>query len=650
MATLVIPATPPSPGSRTYRRRVWRAVAGVYVASLAVTWVLLRQAHDPVVRLAGAPEVPVLAGFAAAGLAIAVLYLLLTERLWRSLEARRDTEALYTEVVTRSSDGIALVDPVTRVVVRANESLERMLGHRVTGGELGAVLRLPHSEVEATLAALGPGERATLGVVEHADAGGTLRALRFGVSCLRVDERAMLCLVAQDVSDAQRDAERARWFAYHDTLTGLPNRLLFQDRLGVAVAQAERAGEHLAVVFVDLDHFKDVNDTLGHDEGDRLLEVVADRLQRCVRAGDTVARQGGDEFLVLLPRLGAEEEAGRVCERLLAAVRQPIVLAGREVYVGASVGLAVYPADARDGVALLHHADIAMYEAKEDCGDGWRRFEPGMLRRETHVLDMRSRLVRALEREEFRLVYQPQVETGTGRVVGVEALLRWHPADGPPVPPGDFIPAAEATGLIVPIGAWVLKAACAQMRAWQDAGLPPVRVAVNLSARQVAAPDIVRVVADAIATHGVDARMLELEVTESVAMRDVDAARAALTALKALGVTVALDDFGTGYSSLAYLRSLPLDRLKIDRSFLEQIEGDPRAQAMVTAIVALAHALGMEVAAEGVERLEQLEAARDTGCDLAQGYGLHRPAPAEALTDVLSGAVGLLAKLRATAA
>lgn len=475
------------------------------------------------------------------------------------------------------------------------------------------------------------------------------------------------CLGSRRGTEREVAGARDRHHAYHDALTGLPNRLLFQDRLSQALRQAARSGGHAAVVFVDLDHFKRINDSFGHDIADLLLVDVAKRIQGALRDTDSVARQGGDEFLVLLSALSHPDHAKGLCEMLLDALRRPFWLDGREVSVTASVGVSVFPADGADATTLVKHADLAMYQSKQAGRDAVRWFSHAMHDEVVAVAGLRSRLARALERGELSLHYQPQVEVASGRLVGLEALLRWDSPEGS-VSPSRFVPIAEECGLIVPIGEFVLRTACVQSQAWRALGLPDVRVAVNLSARQFQDCDLPALVRTVLRETQLPSHLLELEVTESIAMHDPAQARSVLEALKELGVTLALDDFGTGYSSLAYLRLFPFDRLKIDRSFLphdgssggracesntSRGVGKPRATpaetgpsdvAIIDAIVAMAHALRLEVVAEGVETAPQL--ALLGGCDLVQGFGVCPPLTAEATGRLLARPASLLVSLR----
>ena len=436
---------------------------------------------------------------------------------------------------------------------------------------------------------------------------------------------------------ARKEAEsHMRFFANHDALTGLPNRAMFNQRLTQAIAQADRHGKRAAVLFVDLDRFKIVNDTLGHETGDVLLRDLAGRLRESLRAGDTLGRQGGDEFVVLLEDVAGTRDITDVSQKILETVSRPLSLQGQEYSVTASIGVSIYPDDGSDAQDLLKNADIAMYRAKDQGRNAFRFYSAALNAHSIERLALESKLRRALEREEFLLYYQPKVELATGSIVGVEALIRWWPAEGGMVPPGDFIPLVEETGLIGPIGEWVLRAACADARRWQTAGHAPLRIAVNLSARQFVRETLTADIADVLARTGLLPSLLELEITESVVMQDPDRAARVLVDLNALGVHVAIDDFGTGYSSLGYLKRFPVDTVKIDRSFIEGIPGDEDDVVITRAVIAMAHSMGLRVTAEGVETHEQVAFLKEHGCDEAQGFLLGRPAAANEIEALLA--------------
>jgi diguanylate cyclase (GGDEF)-like protein/PAS domain S-box-containing protein len=454
---------------------------------------------------------------------------------------------------------------------------------------------------------------------------GEERWVDFSAAVIDVGGRPAVLGTAFDITKRKEAEEQIKNLAYHDALTGLPNRLLFNDRLSVAVAQAHRQGYRLAIFFLDVDRFKVINDSLGHSLGDRLLQGVARRLQASVREGDTVARLGGDEFILLLPALNRAEDVAKVAEKILDSLKLPFRLEGRELYVTASMGISLYPDDGADAEALIKNADTAMYRAKEQGRDNYQMYTPAMNASAVERLGLENSLRKALARDELELFYQPLLDLGTGRVHGVEALLRWrHPERGL-LSPAEFMPLAEVTGLILPIGPWVLRTACARARAWQDLGHPHLSMAVNLSARQFQQPDLVAQVKRALEETGLPPRCLDLEITETNAMQNAEGTIHTLRELKALGVRISIDDFGIGYSSLNYLKRLPIDTLKIDQSFVRDITTDPDDAAIATAVIALAHTLKLRVVAEGVETQEQLAFLAARHCDRMQGYLFSRP-------------------------
>jgi diguanylate cyclase (GGDEF)-like protein/PAS domain S-box-containing protein len=442
--------------------------------------------------------------------------------------------------------------------------------------------------------------------------------------------------IVDDVTEHKRYEEQLEHQANFDPLTDLANRNLLADRLQQSLVYADRSQRLVAVLLLDLDRFKIVNESLGHGQGDLLLQRVAERLTECVRAADTVARLGGDEFVIALAEVAEVGDVGLVVKNFQNALARPFTIAGRELYVTASIGISLYPTDGQDGESLLRHADIAMYRAKEEGRNTFRFFSPEMNLRIMETLDLEADLRRALERDEFVLHYQPKVDLASGRITSCEALVRWqHPEKGM-IPPGAFIPLAEETGLIVPLGDWVLHTACAQNRQWQQEGLPPISVATNLSARQFRETDLVETVQRTLRETGLEPQYLSLEVTESLIMKDPARAATTMRRFKELGIELSLDDFGTGYSSLNYLRSFPVDCLKIDRSFITDVTTDPSAAAVATSIVAIAHSLGLHAVAEGVETQEQLDFLRHCGCDSLQGYYFSRPVPPEAFASLLT--------------
>ncbi|MEG1053706.1 MAG: EAL domain-containing protein [Janthinobacterium sp.] len=435
-------------------------------------------------------------------------------------------------------------------------------------------------------------------------------------------------LLLHDVSARRRAEQQLEFIAHHDPLTALPNRLLFHDRLQHALLRAARDQEQLAVLFIDLDRFKNINDSHGQAVGDKALQVVARFLTGCVREGDTVARQGGDEFIILLERIDGEYGATQVAEKLMTMFDQPFTVAGHELFVTCSVGISLYPDDALDLNMLIRNADVAMYQAKARGRNGYRFYAPSMTGEGVERLRLETFLRRSLEKNEMFLNYQPQVEIDTGRLVGVEALVRWNHPELGLVPPARFIPLAEDSGFINQLGKWVLDEACRQMMRWQAQGLHVPKMAVNLSVKQFERGSIAGMVAAILKETGLAPQRLQLEVTESVIMNTGDAL-GFINDLHAIGVGLAIDDFGTGYSSLAYLKQLPVQTLKIDRSFIKDISTDVNDEAIAIAIIQLGKSMQLSVIAEGVETEEQAAFLLRHGCKLAQGYLYSRPVPAQ---------------------
>jgi diguanylate cyclase (GGDEF)-like protein len=444
----------------------------------------------------------------------------------------------------------------------------------------------------------------------------------------------VILLARREIKERRQAEEVVKFAATHDPLTGLPNRVLLAERVNRAVAAAKNEGRSTAVLFIDLDRFKNINDALGHEAGDRLLQNVADRLVRCVRRSDTVARQGGDEFVVLIETFQTPRDLIQVAEKILAEVAGPMTVYGKEFQVTASVGISTFPADGEDLRALLKNADMAMYRAKQQ-GNAYQFYARQMSAHSVERLELEAALRQALERDELRLHYQPKVDARTGRVTGIECLLRWqHPTLGI-VQPDQLVPLAEETGLIVPIGKWALRTACLQARAWAGQGLPLFRMAVNLSARQFMSATLLDDVMETLADTGMNPHLIEFEVTESMMMREPEEAVKLLRNLKAIGVRLTIDDFGTGYSSLAYLKRLPIDCVKIDASFIRGIPVDASDVAITETVIAMSRSLGLKVVAEGVETRDQARFLEQQGCDEMQGFYFSRPLPAERLAAYL---------------
>jgi diguanylate cyclase (GGDEF)-like protein len=430
-------------------------------------------------------------------------------------------------------------------------------------------------------------------------------------------------------------AARVEYLAYHDSLTTLPNRSLFSKLLGHSINQAHRFKRQLTVLFLDLDHFKNINDTLGHEAGDQLLQEVASRLKTCLRDSDTVARLGGDEFVVLLPELDVEKYAATVAQKILSAVARPFVLAGQEYRVTASIGIGTYPQDGLDEQTLTKNADIAMYKAKEEGKNNFQFYSEKLNANSLERLNLESGLRHALERNQFQLYYQAKRDIGSGLITGMEALLRWQHPDLGTVAPLRFIPLAEETGLIIPIGKWVLRTACLQNVAWQKQGLVQLNMAVNLTERQFFDENLLTDLKTILAETGMDAHLLELEISEGLLMRDVEKTKRVFRGIKDIGIRIAIDDFGSGYSSRASLKQFPLDTIKIDRSFIHDLASIAEDKALTEAIISMGRTLSLTVVAQGVETKEQVDFLRQNACDEFQGFYLNKPLPADQIAELI---------------
>ncbi len=442
--------------------------------------------------------------------------------------------------------------------------------------------------------------------------------------------------VFSDISERKTAEERLTYMAQHDVLTGLPNRMLLQDRLTQAVAHAEREQRKVAVMFLDLDLFKDINDTLGHAIGDKLLQEIADRIRSTARASDTVSRQGGDEFVIMLPDMETTDAVAAIAVKLLETIAAPLWIDGNEIAVTTSIGISVFPEDGRDGNSLIKQADAAMYQAKKIGRNAYEFFTPEMNQRALERMAVEKKLRHALERHEFYLHYQPQVDLRSGRIIGAEALLRWNNPEAGIILPGQFISLAEENGMIIPIGEWVLREACRQNRAWRDQGLPEIIMTVNLSAVQFRQKNLGDMVMSIVRDSDLTRSGLELEITESTVMHDADAVILLLGKLKDLGVRLAVDDFGTGYSSLSHLKRFPIDKLKIDQSFVRDVMVDPDNAAITSTIISMARSLKLKVIAEGVETADQLAFLKKRECDEMQGYYFSKPMPADQITHMMA--------------
>lgn len=570
---------------------------------------------------------------------------LLIHRAWRSqtvaLRALR-AEKQLNQTIVRSSPLAMYTRDIQGRVTAWNPAAEKLFGWseaQVLGRFLPSVpAAKSYQEEDAALRARALGGESILGIeAQRQKANGELFDLSASMSPLRDDDGAVIgfLTIAADVTARKQTERQVEFLAYRDVLTGLPNRLLLQDRFTQAVARAERNACKVALLFLDLDHFKTINDSLGHATGDALLKDVARRLSECMREMDTISRQGGDEFLVVLSDLEGVEMIGPVLLKIRERLQQPMLYDGHELIISSSIGVALYPDDGRDFETLLKKADTALYRAKDAGRNQARFFDEQMNIEAVDHLRLKNGLRRALSRGELELYYQPQFDLLTGGVVGAEALLRWrHPEDGM-ISPARFIPVAEDSGLIVPIGEWVIQQACHQAMAWQRAGLTPLLMAVNLSAVQFRRGDVQAVVARALRDSGLAPEQLELELTESILLHNTEQVLASVSQIKQLGVKLSIDDFGTGYSSLAYLKRFAVDKLKIDQGFVRDLAYDSDDAAIVRAIVQMAAGLGLRTIAEGVEDAAVLNVLRRFGCDEAQGYYLARPMPAAEFAELL---------------
>lgn len=561
-------------------------------------------------------------------------------RAHAALNALRDSEERVRLLLDSTSEAIFGVD-TNGICIFANPSCVRMLGYASEGDLVGNRIHdlihhtytdgrpYPIEECAVRKATLS-GRPAHNKDEVHWRADGSSFPVEYWSHPMLKDGELIGAVVAFiDITEQKRAEAELNRLAYYDTLTGLPNRALFNDRLHHALADARRHKRFVALMLLDLDHFKVINDTMGHETGDRLLHEIGARLQQSVREGDTVSRLGGDEFALVFPDIGEIRHVAQLAQNVLAQFATPVVIDGREIFSEGSIGVALYPNDTEDADSLLRFADSAMYHAKESGRNNFQFYSREMTASVQLRLQMETDLRRALERGEFFLNYQPQVNSQSGLVAGAEALLRWHDSDGNLVPPARFIPLAEDTGMIVPIGKWVLETACAQLKAWREAGHQNLIISVNVASRQFRDPQFPDMVGQAISSAGIPPHALELEITESILLEHSEATTQTLDRLKNIGVTLAIDDFGTGYSSLAYLKRFPIDRLKIDQSFVRDIAEDSEDLAIVRAIIAMSRALYLDVIAEGVETAEQLALLQREGCADCQGYYFSPPLDAE---------------------
>jgi diguanylate cyclase (GGDEF)-like protein/PAS domain S-box-containing protein len=568
-----------------------------------------------------------------------------TVRVWsfRDVTARfateaamRESELRYRLLFEQNAAGVCVTD-LHGVIVDCNSTFAQLVGFKrpeIAGKNIGDLYER-RTERDELIQLLLDAQTLNGVEVEMRRSDGARVWVLQNLALVGRGETAMVHATVVDISDRKRAEEQIEFHAYHDVLTHLPNRRLFTDRLALSITRARRSGRSVAVMFIDLDHFKTINDTLGHTAGDELLLEMSHRLTDCVREDDTVARLGGDEFTMILSELRQPEDAVGVAQKILDAVEQPMTVAGMTIELSASIGIALYPVDGVDVETLLRNADSAMYRAKESGRNNYQLCTDEMKTRALQRLSLETRLRKAIQSEQLVLLYQPMISLITGRVIGAEALVRWLDPERGLIEPGEFIPIAEESRLIIPLGDWVLRAACKQARQWRDSGLGDLRISINLSARQFQQQDLADTVRRAIAEAGIDPKVIELEITETTAMQNAEMTIDVLRALSDIGVSIAIDDFGTGYSSLSYLKRFPLNAVKIDRSFVAGVDSSDGDAAIVAAVVAIARSLHLRVVAEGVENEEQLAFLRRRGCDEAQGFHFSKPVTAETMTRAL---------------
>lgn len=560
-----------------------------------------------------------------------------------TIERLRENEQRFASTLSLAAVGIAHVDDLGQFLY-VNPRLCQMLGYSET--ELLALTVKQISHMEDANVSDDRREQLRSGTIDsfklekryvRKDGTPIWVSLTIAARRNRAGERMYDISIVEDITARKQAEERVQYLATHDALTGLPNRAMFCQLVALAIESAKRRNCKVAILYIDLDRFKIINDSMGHDAGDAVLREMASRFRECLRGSDVLARLGGDEFVVLLPEVPGQAQATLVARVLLSAALRPVQIYGQECRVTASIGICVHPNAGQDDQEVIKHADMAMYQAKEQGKNTFQFFSPAVLSFNAGRIALETHLRRALERNELSLHYQAKVQVDTDVITGVEALLRWNNPVLGAIPPTQFIPVAEATGLILPIGRWVLRTACEQSTRWLQAGLPPIRMSVNLSMRQLEDNGLIDDLRAALKDSGLPANLLELELTESMIMHNAERAVRVLTQIKALGIRLAIDDFGTGYSSLAQLKRFPVDTLKVDRSFIRDLPRDPEDRAIAEAIIAMGKTLSLTIVAEGVETAEQKEFLRQRACDEMQGYYFSTPLPPEEFASLLRG-------------
>lgn len=554
-------------------------------------------------------------------------------------KALRESEERYRSVVRQISEGIILIDPLHKKVIEANNAYCSLLGYnseeilRLTIYDLIAI----DQEIIDSIISKVIKDRLNL-IQEsiHRRKDETLVNVEVSISMISYSAKEVICYAVRDITERKLSEEMLRYQACHDLLTDLGNRNLFKEQLYKEIAHCNRHHHYFAILFLDLDRFKNVNDTLGHDVGDKLLQSVAKRLNHCIRGGDLIARWGGDEFTILLSEIHLPEDASKIAQRILTKLKPPFDILEHQLYVKLSIGIAVYPEDGETPEILLKNADIALYRSKEEGGDTYKYYSKITTKKKDNLLTLEYHLHGALEKEEFYLNYQPQINIKTQKIEGMEALIRWENNILGRVSPDQFISLTEENGLIIPIGEWVLYTACRQNKIWQNMGLPPLKIAVNLSARQFQQSNLADTIAQILRETDLEPKYLELEITETSIIQNPDCVREIIEELNALGISIAMDDFGTGYSSLGYLKKFPFHTIKIDQSFVRNLKNDPQDLAIISAVVMLGNGFNLQVVAEGVETEEQLKLLQNLQCEKMQGYFFSKPLSTEDATIFLT--------------
>ena len=553
-------------------------------------------------------------------------------------DQEQESEKRFRAVVEQTSDGILLIDINTKIILEANAAYCNLAGYtcqEILELTFYDLVQADRETIDQQFEHLLTKKQYAIGESQHRRKDGSLLNVEVSTNLISYSGEDEVLVIVRDITQRKQAEATIHYQAFYDLLTGLPNRKMFNDQLSLALTNVHHSQTMLAVMFLDVDRFKTINDTLGHAVGDRLLQGFAERVKTCLREKDTVSRWGGDEFTFLLPEISTSEDAAKIGQRILDTLKPAFYLEGHALHISSSIGIAIYPQDGEDAETLLRNADAALYRAKEHGRNNYRFYKPEMNAQASILLTLENRLHLALERGEFEVYYQPQVHINTGEIIGMEALVRWHHPEFGLISPAKFIPLAEENGLIVPIGEWVLEAACRQNKAWQDNGFRSLRVAVNLSPRQFQQPNIVTKVAQILEETGLSPHFLELEITESTIMQDVNFASEILHKLQGLGVHISIDDFGTGYSSLGYLKKFRFDKLKIDQSFVRDLSDNPQDTAIISAVITLGQGLNLKVVAEGVETQEQLELLRNLQSEEMQGYLFSHPLTADEATNFL---------------